>query len=122
MNCTEFDRTIDPWARRRVDEATRAAFEAHWKSCASCDALMAQHAELPCREFTAFLDAWLDGELRGEERRVFERHLDCCADCKAFLDSYRAARELGRGAYEDEAPTEVPEQLVQAILDARRAR
>lgn len=79
--------------------------------------------ELTCREFAAFLMAYDDGELRPSERAAFDAHLSECPDCVTYLKSYRATVALGKQAFADEdgdAEGHVPEELVQAILAARR--
>ena len=79
--------------------------------------------ELTCREFAEFLMAYEDGELSAGERIRFDAHLAVCSDCVTYLSSYRATVALGRKAFPDEdaaAADEVPEELVQAILAARR--
>jgi anti-sigma factor RsiW len=76
-----------------------------------------------CREFVEFLMAYLDGELPAEQRRVFEAHMEVCAACVNYLASYEATVALGRRlAEQGEAslPEDVPEELVDAILAARR--
>ena len=81
---------------------------------------------MTCREFIEFLMAYLDGELPPEQSKEFDDHLAKCTDCKAYLDSYRKTVEVGKRAFapgEDrEVPEEVPENLVKAILAARRSR
>ena len=80
-------------------------------------------AALTCREFAEFLMAYDDGELPPAERARFDAHLAECPDCVAYLKSYRITVALGRRAFADEdadAGDEVPEELVQAILAARR--
>jgi anti-sigma factor RsiW len=79
---------------------------------------------MTCREFAEFLDAYLDGALAPEEVAEFERHLAVCQHCVAYLDTYRRTVESVRGLHEGEAqvPDDVPEELVQAILAARRLR
>jgi anti-sigma factor RsiW len=81
--------------------------------------------DLTCREVADFLMAYDDGELATPERAAFDAHLDECPDCVAYLRSYRATVALGKRAFADEderAAGEVPEQLVRAILAARRGR
>jgi anti-sigma factor (TIGR02949 family) len=76
-----------------------------------------------CKEFFDFLMAYLDGELPGEERQLFQAHLDACPPCLVYLDTYQEAVRLGReacSAPEEPPPSEVPEELVQAILAVRR--
>jgi anti-sigma factor RsiW len=80
--------------------------------------------ELTCREFADFLMAYEDGELSAAERARFDAHLEDCPDCVVYLASYRATVALGRKAFEDEdaaASTRVPEELVRAVLAARRS-
>lgn len=76
-----------------------------------------------CREFTEFLHEYLSGELPDAERSVFESHLAECPWCVAYLDSYRKTIQLEQSAFTqaDEAPpSEAPEELVRAILNARQ--
>jgi anti-sigma factor RsiW len=79
--------------------------------------------ELTCREFADFLMAYEDGELPADERARFDAHLAECPDCVTYLKSYRSAVALGQKAFADEdaaAADEAPEELVRAILAARR--
>lgn len=80
---------------------------------------------MSCGEFTAFLMGYLDGEVSAEERARFEEHLAECAACVAYLRTYRQAVALGKAALadpDDPRPADVPEELVRAIMLARRAR
>jgi anti-sigma factor RsiW len=79
--------------------------------------------ELTCRELVEFLMAYDDGELAPAERAVFEAHLAECPDCVAYLEGYRRTVALGKRAFADEkasASAAVPEELVAAVLAARR--
>lgn len=79
--------------------------------------------ELSCREIADFLMAYEDGELSEAVRGEFDAHLAVCPDCVAYLASYRATVALGKRAFADEdaaAADEVPEELVEAVLAARR--
>jgi anti-sigma factor RsiW len=79
--------------------------------------------EMTCRELVDFLGAHLDGELSEEVRRRFEEHLAACPECFAYVEAYRATVRLARGAFRDPdgpVPADVPEDLVKAILAARR--
>jgi anti-sigma factor RsiW len=81
--------------------------------------------ELSCREIAEFLMAYEDGELTDAMHREFDAHLAVCPDCVAYLESYRATVALGKRAFADEdapAADEVPEELVEAVLAARRRR
>jgi anti-sigma factor RsiW len=77
-----------------------------------------------CREFAEFIGEFLDGELPSAERQAFEHHLARCGNCTRYLESYRQTVALGKGAFADpdrSLPADVPEELADAILRARRA-
>lgn len=78
--------------------------------------------DLTCRELADFVMAYLDDELALAERSAFEGHLAECPQCIAYLRSYRATVALGKtfGAADAAAAPAMPEELVQAILAARR--
>ena len=76
------------------------------------------NAPLTCRELVTFLDAYVADELPHARRDEFDGHLATCADCRAYLASYRSAIELGRAAVRTEEIVEVPDALVDSILDA----
>jgi len=79
---------------------------------------------MTCREFTDFLMAYLDGELPPEQHAQFRQHLDRCPPCVGYLRSYELTVRLERVAFvePDVAASEsVPEELVRAVLAARRA-
>jgi len=76
-----------------------------------------------CREFVDFLMTYLDGELEEGPARVFEEHMRLCPPCLVYLDTYKDTIRLGQAACRDELERsleEPPEQLVRAILAARR--
>ena len=76
-----------------------------------------------CREFTEFLHEYLFGNLPAGERAEFEKHLAECPWCVAYLQNYEHTIRLGKAAYAEPSaavPAEVPEELVRAILAARR--
>jgi anti-sigma factor RsiW len=76
-----------------------------------------------CRELAGFIGDYLAGELGASERALFERHLQLCPNCRRYLAGYEASVRLGRHAFDDddaEAPGDVPAELVDAILAARR--
>lgn len=78
---------------------------------------------ITCREFVEFLMDYLDGELPAGQRGVFDRHLELCAPCVAYLQSYLETVHLESRALDadrDPLPEDVPEQLVRAILEARK--
>ena len=79
---------------------------------------------MTCREFAEFIADFLDGQLPEAERQQFEGHLGRCVNCSHYLESYRQSTALGKRAFDDEdaaLPSDVPEELVQAILATRRS-
>lgn len=76
-----------------------------------------------CSEFIMFLDDYVDMKIDAREIRRFEEHLQECPDCMAFLESYRLTRTLTERAFCVPAPVpaQVPPQLIQAILNARKS-
>ncbi len=78
-----------------------------------------------CREVAEFLMAYLAGEIDAAQRAAFEAHLAECEDCVNYLETYEQTVALGKAAFADpDRPAEetVPEELVAAILSARRAK
>jgi len=77
-----------------------------------------------CREFVEFLMRYLDGELDPDVSSAFERHMGACPQCVWYLDSYRETVRLGRDLLcetpDGQLPADVPEELVNAVLAARR--
>lgn len=78
---------------------------------------------MTCKEIIDFLMRYLDGELAADESARFEEHLAICPPCVAYLQTYKESVRLGRSACVTGVDCqEVPEDLVQAILAARRLR
>jgi anti-sigma factor RsiW len=76
-----------------------------------------------CRELADFIADYLSEALPGDTRTHFERHLGACSTCGRYLEGYRETVKLGRSAFDDPdapVPDTVPEELVKAILAARR--
>jgi predicted anti-sigma-YlaC factor YlaD len=79
---------------------------------------------ITCNEFESFILAYLEGDLPKRQKVVFEFHLKMCRECREYLQAYRASIELAREAHEAELKKlteQVPEDLVTAILAARKA-
>lgn len=79
---------------------------------------------MTCREFADYMMDYLSGELSPESRAQFEHHVSLCGNCRKYLTSYDETVKLGKRAFEDDdaaLPADVPEQLVEAILAARRS-
>lgn len=82
------------------------------------------HGGMTCEEFEAALVDYLDGSLRPLARRQVDLHTRLCPHCRRYLRAYDRARKLAGEALrhsEEQALMTVPEDLVQAILAARRA-
>lgn len=78
---------------------------------------------ITCAEFESFVVDHYEGGLSEPERRRFERHMAMCPPCRVSWESYRKAVALGRGLFAEEdrdAPAPVDEELVAAVLAARR--
>ncbi len=79
---------------------------------------------MTCQEFVDFLMAYFDGELTPAQLEAFQGHMGDCPPCITYLDTYRESVELGKRALcadpEASVPEEVPEDLVAAILEARK--
>ncbi len=80
---------------------------------------------MTCREFIDFLMQYLGGELTEAERAQFDAHLAECPSCVSYMRTYEATIKLGKGAFchpDEPVPSDVPKQLVEAILSARGKR
>jgi anti-sigma factor RsiW len=76
-----------------------------------------------CREFADFMMDYLAGELPQDSLASFDRHLRVCENCQQYLAGYRESVKLGQRAFDRsdaELPADVPDDLVKAILAARR--
>jgi len=76
-----------------------------------------------CREFADFICDYLAGELPADSRARFERHLTRCPQCPEYFRQYQLTVVAGRAAFDDldaPVPETVPEELVEAILAARK--
>ena len=81
--------------------------------------------QLTCMEFERFVHDYHEGSLSSRERRVFDLHMEMCPMCVVYFASYLQTIELGRRICADDdasASAELPQELVSAILSARRAR
>ena len=80
---------------------------------------------MTCRELSEFLMEYVSGELPPDQRQAFAEHLEACPECVTYLKSYEDTVKLGKAAFRspnERVPDEVPEELVQAVLAARRKR
>ncbi len=78
---------------------------------------------MTCADLEEFLVDYLDGTLPRRERRIMTLHLLLCRECRSYVERYRRAIALGKAVCReptDPVSDEVPEDLVRAILAARR--
>ena len=78
---------------------------------------------MTCRELIEFVAEYLEETLPETERDEFERHLQDCPYCVDYLESYRTTVGLVRTLGDDpdaSIPEDAPEDLVRAILAARK--
>ncbi|MBT5495574.1 MAG: hypothetical protein HOK54_07525 [Alphaproteobacteria bacterium] len=74
-----------------------------------------------CVEFEDFILAYLEDDLTRRQRSIFEMHMTLCAECREYLQQYQASLALAKSAEATTVPTEVPEDLIRAVLAAREA-
>lgn len=74
---------------------------------------------MKCQQCVEFLSDYLDDLLAADVKGVFEGHLQGCPPCLAYLKTYQTGSELARAALANDC-CDVPEELVAAILTARR--
>jgi anti-sigma factor (TIGR02949 family) len=75
---------------------------------------------ITCRQLVDFIMSYLDDELPTDQRAEFERHMAVCASCVDYLKTYEKTVLLAKTCADDPVPEDVPESLVQAILEARK--
>lgn len=79
---------------------------------------------LTCAEFEDFVLNYREGSLPTTQRANFKMHLLVCKDFQRYLAAYERSVAMGRVAFEDSSatvPEKVREDLVQAILAAKKA-
>lgn len=78
---------------------------------------------ITCRELIDFIADYLEGALTEAQSNDFQSHLARCPSCLAYLATYEKTMRAGKVAmrYDDAAGDDAPEDLIRAILSARRA-
>ena len=80
---------------------------------------------ITCREFNDFIYEYVDGTLSEKQTVLFKRHMRICPMCRNFLKTYIATYKAEGQIfpYDDiDVPDEVPQELIDAILDIRRVK
>jgi len=79
---------------------------------------------LTCKQLIESLAEYVDGRLSLSHKAAFMLHLFCCAHCRAYLSNYETTIAASKQAFvkleDDQCSVEVPEDLIQAILKARK--
>jgi len=78
-------------------------------------------AMLTCRDCIEFLMDYIDGALPASEKATFDLHLAACPPCRDYLKSYLASVRLCEQQRSECRASPMPEEMVRAILGARRA-
>jgi anti-sigma factor RsiW len=79
---------------------------------------------LNCREFDQFIVDYLDGRLSRRQYALFDMHIRLCSACRAYLRAYQRSIRLGQVLFERTdapVPADIPDELIKAILQARKA-
>ena len=74
---------------------------------------------MDCKDLAEFLMSYLDGELTSAQRAEFDAHLEICPSCIDYIESYERTIRLEKECEADQ-PCAMPDELVRAILAARR--
>lgn len=80
------------------------------------------HNMITCKEFEDFVLRYLEGELSDKQKSIFEWHLRWCRECREYLAAYQRTLEIADAVLappDQPVPTDVPEDLIKAILAAR---
>ncbi len=77
---------------------------------------------MTCKEFIDFMLEYFEDDLTENRRKIFEEHMNACSDCVAYMESYQKTVKLVQNAgldEDDSVDTEVPKDLIDAILAAK---
>ncbi len=76
-----------------------------------------------CREFEEFLIDYFEDSLPKRQRLVFDIHMKICRECREYLVAFKRSIEVSKRVFADldeQVPDDVPEDLVRAIIEARK--
>jgi anti-sigma factor RsiW len=77
---------------------------------------------LTCQEVLDYLTEYLEGRLPAGEHARMDEHLAACPPCLAYLRNFQATIAITKQACSDDPQlAQIPEELVQAILAARKS-
>lgn len=75
---------------------------------------------ITCREFNDFVIDYTENLLSDKQVLLFERHMKVCPMCRNFMKTYIATIKAGEAFFpynDTQVPSEVPEDLLNAIRD-----
>jgi anti-sigma factor RsiW len=72
---------------------------------------------MTCRDFVMLVTDYLEDELPAEERDRFEEHLALCEGCVDHVDHLRRTIEVTGQLTEDQLPSDVVDELLDAFRD-----
>ena len=78
---------------------------------------------MTCKEFDDFMIDYSGGELSAQQYTRFERHLKMCRSCREYLQAYQHTIKVSQVVFpspDEPLPADVPEDLIKAILKARK--
>ncbi len=76
---------------------------------------------ITCQEVVEYLMAYVNDELSPAERTAMDAHLKVCPACVSFLETYQQTLIYEREAFsQPDLEEAIPEELIQAILTARK--
>ena len=80
---------------------------------------------MTCREFVELIRARLDKESDFNEGIRFDHHASVCTKCAAYLDTYRQTIAATRRAFSSpdrsDEDSDLPEALVEQIMNSKRS-
>ena len=71
-----------------------------------------------CREISEFLMDYVGDTLDKDVQETFATHLTRCTNCHEYLTQYRETIKAGQLACRDDDVSELPEDLVRAVMAA----
>ncbi len=107
------------WLNRMMGDPAKAGPVRRWMA-----SLFLQYfpGQITCLDFEQFIIDYVEEDLSDRARRRFEFHMAICPMCRSHFERYAKAVRLGKLAFDDPSaslPTEIPTDLVNAILAAR---
>ena len=121
--CARIRAMLHELAQGRGNDAMRNEAGAHVNSCPDCLEVRKLAADLTCKQIAEFLDDVVEGRLTRTQQTVFDTHLALCPPCTDYVAGYKQCVELAKCSCDDDdaPPSDMPEELMSAILAARKA-